>query len=241
MEQASDRDRGRALRLASACPGFGRSRGRPHSARLGLAPCRPGGRSRRPGTRAAKRRGPGNGHRFSRPLRDRPQSDHKKCWNSSIESNSPGGSAMRARSCARRMKRSLTCNTRPRNRPDVDNARDSHPGGAPGLQIRRDASDVSGGFDFHSFPPLGKAGAMRDRAVPMSCHSKKFPFICLACSARTAPGVARAVFCGPRPVRHVVPGVHTIAGQARCGRSVRSAYSRPPEKAAGTPRGGCRR
>ena len=32
--------------------------------------------------------------------------------------------------------------------------KESHPGGAPGLQNRWDALDGSGGFDSHSFPPF---------------------------------------------------------------------------------------
>ena len=34
-----------------------------------------------------------------------------------------------------------------------ENGRESFPGGAPGLQIRRDAPSVSGGFDSRSLPP----------------------------------------------------------------------------------------
>lgn len=33
--------------------------------------------------------------------------------------------------------------------------KEAHPGGAPGLQIRWETLDVSGGFDSHSFPPKG--------------------------------------------------------------------------------------
>ena len=34
----------------------------------------------------------------------------------------------------------------------------SHPGGAPGLQNRRGALNVPGGFDSYPFPPFSKYG-----------------------------------------------------------------------------------
>lgn len=36
----------------------------------------------------------------------------------------------------------------------ADIGREPFPGGAPGLQIRREALSVFGGFDFHCLPPV---------------------------------------------------------------------------------------
>src|SRR6266853_5944224 len=47
--------------------------------------------------------------------------------------------------------------------------RETHPGGAPGLQIRREALDASGGFDSHSFPPYRPLRRVRVHSLP--CRS----------------------------------------------------------------------
>ena len=47
----------------------------------------------------------------------------------------------------------------------------SYPGGAPGLQNRRGALNVPGGFDSHPFPPLLLAASCAaEGGVPVPCR-----------------------------------------------------------------------
>jgi hypothetical protein len=54
----------------------------------------------------------------------------------------------------------------------VYNGREAYPGGAPGLQIRRGALGVPGGFDSHSFPPFPSTG---------SCFTSRFNRVSYRC------------------------------------------------------------
>lgn len=85
-----------------------------------------------------------------------------KYWNISTASNSRAASAMSITCCDPPGKRLARRRLR-YNGPALltvgiaQRGRETHPGGAPGLQIRRGALDVPGGFDSHSFPPYARS------------------------------------------------------------------------------------